>query len=428
MARKRTDGEIIAQQTGAFAAPTQERLINDLLSARSAEAAGTRIPVQAIRVPETIPLVVTPSRLLVRAEHAREAHELLSAADPGWSEPTAVTCDGDVDLGIVRFEAPTREALAPQVVDMLWERGIAANFSYITPSGPYVKGGDNTPEHPTGPPPTWRSRSSARAGMGVRVAVIDTGINCSQTTWGRSWLRGIARTARNRDPLNAISGSTLDDGAGHGTFVAGIVRQVAPDCSVEVYRALDSEGIGTEEAVACAIVRAAAEGADIINLSLGTETYRDRAPVAIEAALEAIPDHVVVVAAAGNQGSERPFWPAAFKRVIAVGALDEHGEPADWSNRGPWVNLSTRGAGVVSTFVVGLESTARDPHPEDFRPTRPWAMWSGTSFAAPQIAGLIAVGASGRTPREAAAELTRSGRHIADFGAVIESPLRYRSI
>lgn len=429
MATKRSDSDIIAQQVASFEPTAQAAIIEAMVADRDEMNAPTipeRTLLQRIEVDEAVPLVVTPSRVLVRAEHADRAAQLLNAHAPGWSGPTPVVCDGDVPLGIARFDAPTSATLTTDVLDLLWDAGIEANFSYITPSGPFVKGGDNTPEHPTGTVPEWRSRSAATAGMGVRIAVIDTGINCDKTTWGRAWLRDIARTTKNRDQLNALGGAILDAGAGHGTFVAGIVRQVAPDSVVSVYRALDSEGIGTEESVACAILQAAADGADIINLSLGTETYKDRPPVAIEAALEAIPDHVVVVAAAGNQGSERPYWPAAFKRVIGVAALDELGEPASWSNRGPWVNMSTRGAGVVSTFVHGLESTARDPTPEDFRSTRPWAMWSGTSFAAPQISGLIAVESKGRTPREAAADLVRSGTHLADFGAAIATPLTYQ--
>ncbi len=430
MATKRSDNDIIAQQVASFEPTAQATIIEAMLADRTPTRTAPTIPertlLQRIEVEDDTPLVVTPSRLLVRAEHADRAAKLLNAHAPGWSDPTPVVCDGGIALGLVRFVAPSDAALTTDVLDLLWDAGIEANFSYITPSGPFVKGGENTPEHPTGTVPRWGSRSTARSGMGVRIAVIDTGINCDKTTWGRAWLRGITRNAKNRDRLNALGGAILDAGAGHGTFVAGIVRQVAPDSLVSVYRALDSEGIGTEESVACAIMQAAADGADIINLSLGTETYKDRPPVAIEAALEAIPDHVVVVAAAGNQASERPYWPAAFKRVIAVAALDEHGDPASWSNRGPWVNMSTRGAGVVSTFVHGLESTARDPHPEDFRSTRPWAMWSGTSFAAPQIAGLIAVGSQGRTAREAAADLVRSGSHVADFGATIATPLTYR--
>jgi subtilisin family serine protease len=430
MATKRSDSDIIAQQVASFEPAAQASIIDAMLADRSPAPSTPQIPertlLQRIEVEDEVPLVVTPSRVLVRSEHADRAAQLLNAHAPGWSGPTPVECGGDVPLGIARFSAPSTATLTTEVLDLLWDAGIEANFSYITPSGPFVKGGENTPEHPTGTVPDWQSRSTAESGMGVRIAVIDTGINCDKTTWGRAWLRGIARTTKNRDELNTLGGATLDAGAGHGTFVAGIVRQVAPDSVVSVYRALDSEGIGTEESVACAILQAAADGADIINLSLGTETYKDRPPVAIEAALEAIPDHVVVVAAAGNQGSERPYWPAAFKRVIAVAALDERGAPAPWSNRGPWVNMSTRGAGVVSTFVHGLESTARDPKPEDFRSTRPWAMWSGTSFAAPQIAGLIAVSSQGRTPREAAADLVRSGTHLADFGAAIATPLPYQ--
>jgi hypothetical protein len=421
------DADIIAGQIATFDPAVQAQLIDDLVATRGADldprpGVPERQLVKAI-VQEGPALLVAPDRIIVRGEHAPATREHLPA---DWTGPAPVSCRRGLDLDVVVFTAPKGEQVDVALLDQLWERGIAANFTHITPSGPYVKGGGNTPEHPKGTPPSWRRRSRAQAGMGVRIAVIDTGINTSGTSWGRSWLRGIARSAANTDPLNKLSGNVLDEGAGHGTFVAGVIRQVAPDATVTVYLALDSEAIGTEESVACAILEAAADGADIINLSLGSETYKNRPPVALEAALEALPDHVVVVAAAGNQGTSREYWPAAFKRVIGVGALDRTGSGAAWSNRGNWVNFSVLGEGVVSTFVRGLESQARDSQPEEFKSTQPWAMWSGTSFAAPQITGLIATLAHGRTPREAVTELARLGRRVPDFGVAVDSPLLYQ--
>lgn len=419
--RTQDDREIITGQVASFDLAQQNARLLALEAARLDVSPEIATPLQVIKVAKDELLAVSPAVLLVREEHAQRASQLLA----GWSGPTRIRCGVGIPIGVVRFTAPSREALTPAVLDMLWDEGIAANFSYVTPSGPYVKGGADTPEHPHGATPKWNARSRRRHGLGVRIAVIDTGINCADTEWARSWLHGIPEDAANRDPLRATGKSTLTSGGGHGTFVAGVIRQIAPAAVVNVYKALDGEGTGDEERVACAILRAAADGADIINLSLGSETYRDRPPVALEAALQAIPDHIVVVAAAGNQGSRRPFWPAAFKRVIAVAALDVDGGPAPWSNRGSWVDLSTRGEGVVSTFVYGEEAPEDDPNPENFEVKAPWAMWSGTSFAAPQVAGLIALASSGRTPREAAADLLRSGTRLPDYGIAIDTPLRY---
>jgi thermitase len=101
---------------------------------------------------------------------------------------------------------------------------------------------------------------------------------------------------------------------------------------------------------------------------------------------------VLIVASAGNMGQETPMFPAAMKGVVGVGALAEDLTPAPWSNHGFWVNCSAVGIGIISTFVEGYE-----PHTdangnvvtEQFGPDA-WAIWSGTSFSAPQIAGQVA--------------------------------------
>ena len=192
--------------------------------------------------------------------------------------------------------------------------------------------------------------------------MIDTGIGKDVAIRTDGWITNIRITKENVDVLDEPgSPKGLDAGAGHGTFVAGVIRQVAPAADVRIYRALDSDGVGSEEGIACAIVRAWRDGATIINLSLGQESYGDYPPVALAAALGLISDDVIVVAAAGNLGgiapddpaATRPHWPAAFRRVVGVGGLDPKGKPATWSKRGPWVDASTVGEGIVSTFVAG---------------------------------------------------------------------------
>ncbi len=358
-------------------------------------------------------ILVVPGQILVHDEHADAAQAILGA--DFRREPI-----GCPELPVARFRSEVADLAAAN--DALHDAGIPANFSHITPSGPYIKGAGGA-EIPNGTPVELKSE----VGQGrIRVAIIDTGINMDDTEWPSLWLAGITQDRVNTDPLNAVSNGPLDHGGGHGTFVAGVVRQVAPNAQIRVYRALDSDGIGSEEAVACAILRAVADGVDVINLSLGTDTYKDRPPVALTAALELVPDEVVVVAAAGNDGSSRPNWPGAVKRVVAVGALDQDMTPAKWSNRGSWVDLSTVGEGIVSTFVSGYETTAEDPEPEDWRSdTTPWAMWTGTSFAAPQITGLIARDAEASDARTALANLRATGTHVADWGIAIASPLKY---
>ncbi len=194
----------------------------------------------------------------------------------------------------------------------------------------------------------------------------------------------------------------LDYGAGHGTFAAGIIRQVDPQAKIVVYRALNTNGLGSEEAVACAMIRAAEDGAHVISLSLGMEAVDEANPCpALQAAVQhirSLDNPPVIVASAGNNGNTEKVYPAALEGVVAVAALRAVKDPrssqpwpvpegAKWSSRGDWVSCSAVGEGIVSTFVEGEEdpTVGRDVYPQDS-----WAVWSGTSFAAPQIAALIA--------------------------------------
>ncbi|MET3805390.1 subtilisin family serine protease [Nakamurella sp. UYEF19] len=272
----------------------------------------------------------------------------------------------------------------------------------------------------------------ALGGEPVRVAVIDTGVEASGRTDG--WLTGV-ETPANGDPLDvfpmapARPDHLLDFAAGHGTFVAGIIQQISPDAIIDVYRAIDSDGIGSEVEVAKAMVRAARNGATVINLSLGTNTLDGRPPLALSVALEILHEKfplVVVVAAAGNSGTDLEAWPAAFKHVIAVAATDADGAPARWSNRGQWIDFCTVGEGVVSTFVPGTQPDDPDGSKGDFfGPETPWGVGTGTSFAAPQVAGAIArlvqqgmtdSGEPITSAQDAVAYLRHVGIHHPDFG------------
>jgi Subtilase family len=281
--------------------------------------------------------------------------------------------------------------------------GAEVDLNYVVTAGHLVKADDyprKTAAHRCYSPEWIRSHPVTRK---VTVAVIDTGVNHQSRTDG--WLAGIAEGAANIDPLDVfpvrdVNGQIirgdglLDLSAGHGTCVAGVVEQVAPACTIVVYRDVDTEGMGTSDDVGNAIIRAAEDGADIINLSLGTMTVDNLPPVAFTAALDLVqaaqPD-VLVVASAGNTGLEAPMFPAAMKGVVGVGALAADLTPAPWSNHGFWVNCSAVGVGVISTFVEGVEphTDAGAVVTEQFGPDA-WAIWSGTSFSAPQIAGAVA--------------------------------------
>ena len=191
-----------------------------------------------------------------------------------------------------------------------------------------------------------------------------------------------------------------------------------------MYRTLDGDGFGSDVAVAAAMVRAVRGEARILNLSLGTRTPDEQPPIGMQTALEIIReetgDETVIVAAAGNYANTDRCYPASFRRVVSVGGLTVDGLASNWSTRGPDTTVSTISEGVLSTYVQGEESWLVDWDPDTYGPDS-WAIASGTSFGAPQIAGAIAriCREQNQTPRQALGILLGYGRPIPDFGLAL---------
>jgi hypothetical protein len=227
-------------------------------------------------------------------------------------------------------------------------------------------------------------------GAGVRVAVLDTGM------FDHAWLRGVQRAPSSDDVWDVEGDGYADAESGHGTFIAGLILQVAPAASVYAAQVLDSHGLGDDFTVALTMSRLPLD-IDVVNLSLGGYTDRDAPPIAVAAALKVMANrHAAVVAAAGNAGASRPFWPAAFGPVLAVGATDERDgkwERAEYSNFGKWVDATARGSHLQSTFARGKTKVALGTAISPFDPTvvfDGWAEWDGTSFSTPIAAAMIA--------------------------------------
>jgi Subtilase family len=314
-------------------------------------------------------------------------------------------------------------------------RGFAASLNYVTPTSPVHKYPPAPLPAPDSQAPLPQAREQSLAAGTVSVAVIDTGIARQRVPRTDGLLTGISRNSQNIDPLTSfpVDGPHpyLDFDAGHGTFVCGIINKVAPRARINVYRAIDSDGIGSEVAVACRMIEAVEAGNQIINLSLGCQAQDDFPPVALQAAMTVIgeldagkPDagKTIVVAAAGNTGSTRPFWPAAFPGVISVAGLNPNMTPSPWSSHGFWVTFSTVGQGLLSTYVSGQLSPLIDPAQTVFPSPNPFAVWSGTSFAAPQIAGAIAqlAQAPGIALHEALGQLLEVAVPIPGFGRAVQ--------
>jgi|GEM_PF-5603579 len=161
------------------------------------------------------------------------------------------------------------------------------------------------------------------------------------------------------------------DNYGHGTFVAGIVHLVAPDAEIIVYRVSDPAGEGDGFIVAEAILQAVADGCKVINLSMVVEGYHDGLASAIQYARD---NEILVVTAAGNFEGNLGAFPASLPDVLSVAAVDSDNHLADFSNYGDFVDVVAPGELVTGPYRDGT-----------------YALWGGTSFAAPFVSGQAAL-------------------------------------
>ncbi len=191
---------------------------------------------------------------------------------------------------------------------------------------------------------------------------------------------------------NAPADQWLDPVAGHGTFIAGLIEQLAPGCAVRVAKVINPLGDTPEGDVISAILAEAALPAgqrpDVLSLSFGG-TVIAQAPALASAVAAAQLAGIVVVASAGNNGANQPQYPAAYDDVIAVGALGPYG-PTPWTNYGSWVDACAPGAGLVSSFFADFNGLNPEINTVDIDRFRGWARWSGTSFSAPVVVAALA--------------------------------------
>ncbi|WP_436492661.1 S8 family peptidase [Actinokineospora sp. HUAS TT18] len=211
----------------------------------------------------------------------------------------------------------------------------------------------------------------------VTVLILDTGVDPHPWFVDRHWF---GEWGPRQEILDLDGDGVADQQAGHGTFVTGVVLQHAPGATIRHHRVLTSHGLTDDRTVASALrrVREHGERIDVVVMTFGCHTPDDQCPPVLARELDACES--VVVAAAGNTATTRPFWPAAHPKVVAVGATTPDGDPAPFSGRGPWVDTTAPGVDIVSSHVR-LTPTSR---------TYGAARWSGTSFAAPRVAATLA--------------------------------------
>ncbi|MBX9625666.1 MAG: S8 family serine peptidase [Gemmataceae bacterium] len=234
----------------------------------------------------------------------------------------------------------------------------------------------------------------------VTVAVVDTGIDYGHPDLQSNlWVNvneaagdGIDNDGNgivddvygaNFQTADAANGNPMDD-HGHGTFCAGVIGAAGNDgqgitginqhVRLMAVKFLRSDGSGSTAGAVNAIRYAVDQGARVINNSWGSASY--------SAALQDVIDYayangVTVVAAAGNSGTnndERPFFPSSMRHVISVGAIDNAGSLAGFSNRGMSVHLAAPGVSILGTYLHAVYANV---------------FMSGTSMSAPQVSGVV---------------------------------------
>ncbi len=297
-------------------------------------------------------------------------------------------------LGLERVILPNNRDDIPRIVRLLrdpktWpgERIPLVQPHHLTVGyGGNMHGCPGDRPRPTGPLPKPGNQDR---GKGVTIGVIDTGISATAGTDHPDWLAGWYTPQADDVDAAYDHGHFFAMQGGHGTFVAGVARQAAPGVRFDPEVALDPNGLGDEESLATAIT-GLAKGVQIVNMSLGCFTLDNVASEPVRRAVNLLPKDVVVVASAGNQGTERPSWPGALANVVGVAALALNGDgttiPACYSNHGHWVDLCATG-NRSSTYLKGEWQLPGEPTPEAFDR---YAYWAGTSFATPHVSGTIA--------------------------------------
>ncbi len=368
--------------------------------------------------PTAQPVAVRSDRILLRTAERDDTLLRSLVADAalsglGWSAaPTVASrltfAGADPGLPIVVVNLGTAAAHATQLLGLVRDLradGVEASPDYgLSPSGgPLGMWPFGPPAPPSSPLPAPRR---ARIGAGVTIALYDTGVPIDR-------FGGLLPA--DLDESSDIDKPDLDgDGiadlpfTGHTLAVASVVDTLAPSADVFALRIADDGGVPTDVSAASRVISSFEEeftpdsSPEIIVMPFGTPVCDGLPPLALQMVTTAITSagRSLIVASAGNRSSDRPFYPAAFDGVLAVGSLDLNadrdgsawtsptraGPRSEFSNYGSWVDAWAGGERLVTHHIADLAFYDGGPVLEGV------AEVSGTSFAAPMVAALLAEG------------------------------------
>ena len=217
-------------------------------------------------------------------------------------------------------------------------------------------------------------------GGGVRVAVIDTGVQLVPSPHpdlagaldpGFDFIDNDTTPDDTADGLDDDGNGEIDEGYGHGTHVAGIVHRTAPNSRIVPLRVLDSDGGGDEWRAAQAMAWAEVHDIDVVNLSAGRH---GSAALLVHMVGRLADRGIVTVVASGNDGRGRTTKPAVAKCALAIVSTGPTDAVSTFSTTGNYIDAGAPGEAIVSSF-----------------PGSRYASWDGTSMAAPFVAGEAAL-------------------------------------
>ncbi len=222
----------------------------------------------------------------------------------------------------------------------------------------------------------WNSVAAATRGRQVRVAILDTGLSpripalWSKVVDSANFVEGFGGAFDQPMGVDSNRDGIADRLTGHGSMVAGIVDQISPLSQLIIARVADSDGQASTWRLIKGLAFAAASGAEVANVSLGTLT---QIPAMADVIDWTTTQSMTVVGAAGNNGVRGLCYPARVRNAIAVGGLNANATKASFSNWDGHIGVSAPAVGIASyDWTGGI------------------AVWSGTSFSTPMASGAIA--------------------------------------
>lgn len=226
-------------------------------------------------------------------------------------------------------------------------------------------------------------------GTGVKVAVLDTGIDYTHPDLDGNFKGGYDFTYNDPDPWDDNCHQPY--GVCHGTHVSGIVAAelngigvvgVAPGAGIYAVKVLDGGGGGSASSIISGIEWAKNNGMNIISMSFGKNENNTAMFDAVNVAYDS---GILLIASGGNTGGGLVLYPAAYDSVIAVAAIDQNGINASFSPKDQKIEVAAPGVGINSTICIIADAAATHCLQEGY------GFLSGTSVAAPHVAGIAAL-------------------------------------